>query len=343
MMGRSHPVHAWLLITSLRLAPILFELPRKIQWRPEQLDRYVRPSAPDVVPPGDVAGNYTFEEAVYSDGMQTVQNLHSVIDKLQGDGVFSMEKWEPDEKRLMRYAAFLAPIAGLQYEGKKGKASSVVIYLLGDRLKLPKRDAERVDLILSVALEYQRLVGDWGEGGVPPPPKTHAGAPSAAAQQQEGADEADGTTHEGSSASQRYRRVDLGLILRKAGHLWNASLMVAMAGAIGRVTPSSPSHTQPTTPPLSGPPPAVPLHSSKHVISSYRAVKEAVEWFGLDGVWDKGPPLDGNAVKSVLPKLPKGPKFKEVMDEQVVWMLGHPEGTADECRAFIKERFADFA
>ncbi|CEL95753.1 unnamed protein product [Vitrella brassicaformis CCMP3155] len=298
MMSCSDPVQCpWQLLTSFGLAPVHF-------LQPEVLDRYVRSSK---------SPNEMCVDGILRDGLMTVKNLHSVMKQ-------SVEQWGPDEKKLMSYAAFHAPLAGLQYKVDNGRLSPLISHLLGSRLKLPRQVAQGVALILSTALEFQRLVGEWAEGAVPPPPKTDGAARSSAA---------DHSVHDADKASDasqrsRYGRVDLGLIVRRAGKLWKASLAVAMAGAIGRT----------------------PLESAQHLMSGYRAVEEAIDEFGLIGVWKRDPPLGGKAVKDVLPCLPTGPELNEimkhVMDAQVVWMLAHPDGTADECREFIKREVGRF-
>lgn len=51
----------------------------------------------------------------------------------------------------------------------------------------------------------------------------------------------------------------------------------------------------------------------------------------LDNSWNVRPLLDGRELIQAL-ELPKGPLVGIYVDEQVKWMLKHPEGTKDECQ-----------
>ncbi|CEL91861.1 unnamed protein product [Vitrella brassicaformis CCMP3155] len=343
MMGKGDPLYAWQLITSFRLASILFRLP-------ELFYRCVKPSSPTGVV--SEAGNAVVVDThrVFSDGMRTVQNLHSIIEQFHNNGTRLMEQCEVDEKRLMEYAAFLAPLAGLQYKGEKGKSLPVIPYLIGDQLKLPKRDADRVDLIVSTACSFQRLVGEWGKRGIPRPPSMAADRSDHEGAAQPHADDATLVEGPGLSPSEQQYRVNLGLLLRRAGQLWKASLLVAMADAVRRV-PASSSHAtcdSPSPPVTTGAPssdvPSVPLNSAQRdLVSAYKAVYESVEQFGLVGVWKQAPLLNGKAVKGLLPRLRKDSEFKAIMDKQMEWVLSHPSGTINECTGFIHQEWDNFS
>lgn len=63
----------------------------------------------------------------------------------------------------------------------------------------------------------------------------------------------------------------------------------------------------------------------------------AIHSLRLEAVWERPLLLDGDAVKQVFSKMPKGPLFKEVMTTQLRWMLRHPEGTKEQCVTHLLE------
>ena len=64
---------------------------------------------------------------------------------------------------------------------------------------------------------------------------------------------------------------------------------------------------------------------------------------GLIGVWAQKPLVDGSVMKAeVLRGIPKGPAFREVMDEQERWMVTHPGGTRGGLRRHMREMFPNF-
>lgn len=67
-------------------------------------------------------------------------------------------------------------------------------------------------------------------------------------------------------------------------------------------------------------------------IERYDALAAAMQQIGLIGIWDCKPLLNGGEIKAVLPKIPKGPAFRDVMEEQERWMVAHP-GAPSECLA----------
>jgi len=47
-------------------------------------------------------------------------------------------------------------------------------------------------------------------------------------------------------------------------------------------------------------------------------------------------------VKKVLPKIPKGPIFREIMDEQDSWMTVNPGGSKDALILHLQKVFSSF-
>ena len=80
------------------------------------------------------------------------------------------------------------------------------------------------------------------------------------------------------------------------------------------------------------------------VIQKYDAFAAAILQLGLVGIWSSTPPIDGNDIISdgVLPNIPKGPIFREVMDEQTNWMTTHPCGTKKSLIKHLREVFKEY-
>lgn len=78
------------------------------------------------------------------------------------------------------------------------------------------------------------------------------------------------------------------------------------------------------------------------MIHRYDAFAATLQKLGLIGVWSRKPLLDGSDIKKILPTIPKGPAFREVMDEQQSWMTTHPGGAKDDLAAHLQEIFAEF-
>lgn len=50
------------------------------------------------------------------------------------------------------------------------------------------------------------------------------------------------------------------------------------------------------------------------VITAYLSMARSIEAMGLEGVWNMKPMFNGGEVKGILPNLPRGPVFSEVMN-----------------------------
>jgi hypothetical protein len=64
---------------------------------------------------------------------------------------------------------------------------------------------------------------------------------------------------------------------------------------------------------------------------------------GLIGIWNEKPLIDGDAVRSILPKIPRGPAFRAVMDEQRDWLTLHPGAGVKALEAHLKNSFPEYA
>lgn len=79
------------------------------------------------------------------------------------------------------------------------------------------------------------------------------------------------------------------------------------------------------------------------IIEQYDTFAAALQQMGMIGIWDAKPLLDGDEVKQVLPNIPRGPAFKEVMDEQQRWLTTHPGSSKEPLVLYLQEVFNDYA
>lgn len=78
------------------------------------------------------------------------------------------------------------------------------------------------------------------------------------------------------------------------------------------------------------------------VIYRYDAFAAALQQIGLIGVWKEKPVLDGVAMKEILPAIPKGPGFRDVMDAQEDWMTVHPGAPSEALAQYLKQQFPNY-
>ena len=78
-------------------------------------------------------------------------------------------------------------------------------------------------------------------------------------------------------------------------------------------------------------------------VERYDAFATAMQKIGLVGIWEEKPLLSGLEIQEVLPRIPKGPAFREVMEEQDHWMTIHPGASTDFLVKHLAEKFPDYA
>ncbi|KAG0697785.1 hypothetical protein DFH29DRAFT_944606 [Suillus ampliporus] len=71
-------------------------------------------------------------------------------------------------------------------------------------------------------------------------------------------------------------------------------------------------------------------------VQRYNALTRRVEELGLDKAVDAKPILDGRAIARAMDEKP-GPWMQAVVNRVLEWQLGHPDGTQDDCLAWLKE------
>ena len=80
------------------------------------------------------------------------------------------------------------------------------------------------------------------------------------------------------------------------------------------------------------------------IIEKYDAFAASLLQLGLIGIWSQRPLIDGREMKAqdVLPNIPKGPVFREIMDEQTRWMTTHPGGSKEGLILHLRQIFHEF-
>lgn len=83
----------------------------------------------------------------------------------------------------------------------------------------------------------------------------------------------------------------------------------------------------------------------QRIITQYNTFAAALVQLGLVGIWNQKPLIDGDQVKqqNILPRIKSGPMFREVIDEQVEWMILHPGADKQSLIKHLQMVFPAFA
>lgn len=126
-------------------------------------------------------------------------------------------------------------------------------------------------------------------------------------------------------------------VLGRVGHLWRAALVLSLVEQLTSMSDDLEYRIEGDV-----------FEESQEerrqgVFDQYDAFAAALQNLGLIGVWSRKPLIDGRELKKILPNIPVGPAFREVMDEQQGWMTTHPGGGDEALAAHLKEVFVEFA
>lgn len=126
-------------------------------------------------------------------------------------------------------------------------------------------------------------------------------------------------------------------IMRSIGSMWRAALFLSMSEHISEVLSDDLDYV------IEGDI----LEESQdglkqREIERFDSVGTAMQRIGLVGIWNEKPLLNGSDIKHVLPNIPKGPAFKDVMDEQEKWMVLHPCAGSDILARHLAQTFPEF-
>jgi hypothetical protein len=78
------------------------------------------------------------------------------------------------------------------------------------------------------------------------------------------------------------------------------------------------------------------------IIEQYDGFATALQQIGLIGIWGAQPLVGGQEMKKILPFIPPGPAFRDVMEEQEQWMTTHPGAKKEALAEHLKTIFPEF-
>ena len=258
---------------------------------------------------------------------------------------------DQEARRLLWYAAFLKPLwnqirlqeATEPTKGARGKKTnrSILNQLLVDDLKRPTRDAEAVEKIIKAADEIARLVHSGcdvsatmillSEVQVAFNPNTGSFDCTMSGRRVDSVHEEDPVWEHAMEF-----RLLCSKVLQRIGPLWRAALILAVSEGLMSVEKGLEYAIEGDVIDESQ------EEQRQGVIERFDAFAAALQQTGLIGIWNEEPLLNGGQIKAILPNIPRGPSFRDVMDEQSSWMIQHPCGSADALALHLLEAFPDY-
>jgi len=272
---------------------------------------------------------------------------------------------DEEAQRLLWFAAFLKPFRD-ECEREKAMAPggdvktsrrkstrkanrSSLSKLLVDELKRPTRDADAVEVIMKTADDFQSLLDAGCDvsatvillndisitydtvGG-----KGNGGDAWGVLRCQMGGRPVDPAAREQDPVWEHAMQFRLlcSKVIRRAGPLWRAALFLAIAeqlGALDDLTAIEGDVVDESQ-----------EERRQGVIERFDAFASALQHMSLIGIWNQAPLLRGEQIQTLLPGLPKGPAFRDVMEEQQNWMITHPGADASALQEHLQTRFAGF-
>jgi len=263
---------------------------------------------------------------------------------------------DEDARRLLWYAAFLKPlddaarkVKEIEVSKRQGKKAnrSTISKLLVDELKRPTRDSDAIEKIMKGANDFTKLM--------------NAGVDLSAVSvllcdiRIEDADETSDSGDSKFKCSMRGKtvlsateddpiwkhamefRLQCAEILKKVGSLWRAALFLSLSEHMNSQLEGEMEYA------IEGDI-VDEAHEELHKgeIDRYDSFATAMQRIGVIGIWEAKPLLGGNAIKKILPHIPKGPAFREVMEEQEQWMVLHPGAGPELLTDHLLKSFPDY-
>ena len=228
-----------------------------------------------------------------------------------------------EEVRLALYASLLLPLASARYieSSKKNKPIEVSRYIFARMLKLKAKDADKIVLLHEVVGRFQPYLAAKGDPRNP------------------------STTLEPAE-----KRAEIGQLLLQVGPLWRAALLLAAVKA--SLEARNPNNKKQSSTSTSA---STSTSTSDSNVDdkkegkeySYREaalrVSNYITEAALTEVWEQAPPFDGEGLRTILPSIPHGPPFRQVMDKQVHLWLREPQISKEDMGVKLVEAFPDFA
>jgi len=272
---------------------------------------------------------------------------------------------DEESRRVLWYSAFLKPLRDYhntlekitgetKHSRKQGKKAhrSLIMKLMLDELKRPTRDAEAVERIMKGADDFTRLINNGSSEAainvlmngvfVKPDPNPAANKVYCSMQKQNGElleevrIDSKSMDDDAIWKEAMEYRLRCAQVLRQVKSLWRASLILSLCEQLAELNFDLAIEED--------------VIGQSHeevrlgVIAQYDAFAASLLQLGLIGIWTEKAIIDGEEMKKdhILPNIPKGPVFREIMMEQEVWMTLHPGCTKENLIEHMREKFPDF-
>ncbi|GKY99352.1 hypothetical protein MPSEU_000890300 [Mayamaea pseudoterrestris] len=266
-------------------------------------------------------------------------------------------KDDDQKRRLLWYASFLKPLHDVtasvvekekgSVRSRKKTSKSTLFNLLADDLKRPTREAEIVELIMETADEFTQII----ESGHYVSSIMILLSDIQVVRQMVNGDSCEELLH----CSMNGRPIDstteddpvwqhamefrqlCAPLLRKVGSYWRIALLLAVSEQLAAVEVDGLEYA------IEGDH----INESQEelregIIEKYDAFATALQEVGLIGIQNEKPLLCGDSIKRILTKIPRGPAFRQVMDEQMRWMTGHPGSHVKSLAEHLKRSFPEY-
>lgn len=128
-------------------------------------------------------------------------------------------------------------------------------------------------------------------------------------------------------------------VLKRLGPLWRAAMVLSLSEQLAVIEGEELSYT------IEGDVFEEAQEEKRiGVVQTYDTFAASMLQLGLVGIWSQRPLIDGKEMKAdnILPNIPKGPIFREIMDEQEDWMTTHPGGSKEALVRHMRESFHDY-
>lgn len=221
----------------------------------------------------------------------------------------------------------VVPVVSSKKKQRKGKKStqSPLFTLLLDELKRPSKDAQNVETIQECAIKFSDLV--MNEGGWEGVNVLVSGVKVLPNDKNIVKDE--DIENDVLLQNAMEFRLKCFRILKRCKNLWRASLVLSLCHELRRCSDD--------------PGEEIIFERKVDVLSQYNAFALSLLRLNLIGIWNMKLLIDGDKIKAnVLPNLPRGPLFRDVMDKQGDYMVRHPGCTVEMVENHLRNEFSQY-
>lgn len=224
--------------------------------------------------------------------------------------------------RLFYLASFLYPFRKLTYLDKKKKSYLVTTYMIKESIKFANKDVSSIITIMENVDEMRSILSGYFHR-----------------------DGCDGS-NEGVSS---FCRLRIGLVLRRLKDLWITTLLVAAIAELRANNINNNSNndvdkmdTSDDNEGTIGNDQIIDEEGENNNVKiTCKTISFVLDLYqdiirnNLDECWKLRPLLDGKAIVKSL-DLPRGPAVGTYLEEQVKWMLEHPDGSKNDCEEHLR-------